>query len=143
MTQEDKMLLFTDLCGRLPYDTVIEVHGEYEDHEKYARIMILETNNINDIFDSEKTVIVYLRPISSMTEEEIDKLFNILHIDKNGKDEDWIKINDDLGIKFFFPTGKWIENIIEAYDYLNSIHIDYRGLIAKKLAFEAPDDIYN
>ena len=142
MSEEDKMLLFTDLCGRLPYDTVIEVHGEYEDHEKYARIMTLETNNINDIFDPEKTVIVYLRPISSMTEEEIDKLFNILHIDKNGKDEDWIKINDDLGIKFFFPTGKWIENIIEVYDYLNSIHVDYRGLIAKKLAFEAPDDIY-
>ena len=27
-------------------------------------------------------------------------------------------------------------------DYLNSIHIDYRGLIEKGLALEAPDDMY-
>ena len=76
----------------------------------------------------------YLRPISSMTEEEIDKLFDILKIDKASNDNDWIKINDALGIKFFFPTGKWIEDVALAYDYLNSIHIDYRGLIEKGLA---------
>ena len=81
----------------------------------------------------------YLRPVSSMTDEEMDKLFDILKIDKEGNDEDWIKINDDLGIKFFFPTGKWVENVIEAYDYLNSIHINYRDL---DLALEAPKDMY-
>ena len=30
----------------------------------------------------------------------------------------------------------------EAYDYLNSIHIDYRGLIGKGLAIEAPEGMY-
>jgi hypothetical protein len=85
---------------------------------------------------------IYLRPISSMTEDEMDKLFDVLHIDKDGNDEDWIKINDVLGIKFFFPTGKWVENVAEAYDYLNSIHVDYRGLIEKGLALEAPEGMY-
>jgi hypothetical protein len=77
-----------------------------------------------------------------MTEEEMDMLFDILKIDKDGNDEDWIKINDDTGIKFFFPTGKWIENVAEAYDYLYSIHIDFRGLIHKGLALEAPAEMY-
>jgi hypothetical protein len=30
-----------------------------------------------------------------------------------------------------------------SYDYLNSIHVDYRGLIEKGLALEAPEDMYN
>jgi len=81
----------------------------------------------------------YLRSVSSMTDKEMCKLFDILKIDKDGNDEDWIKINDALGIEFFFPTGRWVEDVIEAYDYLNSIHINYRGL---KLALEAPKDMY-
>lgn len=31
---------------------------------------------------------------------------------------------------------------LESYDYLNSIHIDYRGLIEKGLALEAPKGMY-
>lgn len=81
----------------------------------------------------------YLRPVSSMTDEEMNKMFDILHIDRDGNDEDWIKINDDIGIIFFFPTGKFIEDVAEVYDYLNSIHINYRGL---ELALEAPKDMY-
>ena len=70
-----------------------------------------------------------------MTEKEMDTLFEILHIDENSEEVDWIKINDDLGIKFFFPSGRWIENVAEAYNYLNSINIDYLGLINKDLAY--------
>lgn len=153
MIQEDKdLLLLKDLCARLSHK--VKVHCEWnlfqgdrcsEDGEivsiniysksihfkrNCGRIIEIPFNRI----DGE--VLPYLRPISSMTEEEMDKLFDILHIDKDGKDEDWIKINDDLGIKFFFPTGKWIENVADAYDYLYSIHIDFRGLITKGLAIE-------
>jgi hypothetical protein len=82
----------------------------------------------------------YLRPVSDMSSEEICTLFKILEIDIDGKDEDWIKVNDCLGIEFFFPTGKFIEDVAKAYDYLNSIHINYRGL---ELALEAPKNMYN
>ena len=81
----------------------------------------------------------YLRPISDMSLEEIYKLFDILKIDKEGKEDDWIKVNDELGIEFFFPTGKFIEDVVEAYDYLNSIHINYRGL---RLALDPPKNMY-
>lgn len=82
----------------------------------------------------------FLRPVSSMIDKEVDKLFDILKIDKDGNDEDWIKINDALGIKFIFSTGKWAEDVIEAYDYLNSIHINYRLL--DNLVLEAPEGMY-
>lgn len=137
MTQEDKELLLKDLCARLPYHVRVKVwlkdgtteEGFYDFEHNYEDVMkdFFFYNKLNDLKP-------YLRPISSMTEEEMDMLFDILHIDKDGKDEDWIKINDVYGIKFFFPTGKWVEDVADAYDYLNSIHIDYRGLISKGLA---------
>lgn len=140
MTQEDKELLLKDICARLTYELKVNVHvigSSYnEDRDLKPEIAVSLLGN-DDI-----CIKPYLRPISSMTDEEMDKLFDILHIDKNGNDEDWIKINDDLGIKFFFPTGKWIENVAESYDYLNSIHIDYRGLINKGLALVAPEWMY-
>lgn len=151
MTEKDKKLLMNDLYARLQYGVKMKA---YEPLYGYDITVIPHSLLDLDCFDCHtedfkyeqsfglENITPYLRPISSMTEEETDMLFNILHIDKDGKDDDWIKINDE-GIKFFFPTGKWIENVIEAYDYLNSIHIDYRGLIAKKLVLEAPEGIYN
>ena len=139
MKQEDKELLLKDLCARLPYGVKLKVGNDalsldmfYFDEGLYKTIEKVITSGNK----------MYLHPISSMTETEMDKLFDILHIDKDGNGEDWIKINDVLGIKFFFPTGKWVENVIEAYDYLNSIHIDYRGLIPMGLALEAPKGMY-
>lgn len=135
MTQEEKQLLLKDLCARLPYGVKVDVNFYYATKE-------LSYDLLQDFITDEKSIRPYLRSISSMTESEMDKLFDILHIDKKGKDEDWIKINDDLGIKFFFPTGKWVENVAEAYDYLNSIYIDYRGLIPIGLALEAKEGMY-
>ena len=146
MTPEEKKLLFKVLCEGLPYGLKCWIPNGS------GVIAVLKGIVGNRCYfdDNPRTgesplvdhIKPYLRPISSMIEEEMDKLFDILNIDKDGNDEDWIKINDVLGIKFFFPTGKWIENVIEAYDYLNSIHIDYRGLIPMGLALEAPKGMY-
>ena len=150
MTEEDKKLLLTDLCARMQYGVKLKA----ENDSLYGSITVIPHSLLDlDCFDchtedfkyeqlySLENITPYLRPISSMTDKEMDMLFNILNIDVD-EDEDWIKINDDLGIKFFFPSGKWIENVIEVYDYLNSIHIDYRELIKKGLALEAPENMY-
>jgi len=156
MTQEEKKLLLKDLSARLPYGVICygvtkdtDEDGNYIDegvtdilyelHSYKCCYGLVGLMNECDI----ESIKPYLRPISSMTDEEMDILFDILQVDKDGKDEDWIKINDVCGIKFFFPTGKWIENVAEAYDYLYSIHIDFRGLIRKGLAIEAPEGMYN
>ena len=139
MTQEEKKLLFKDLCARLPYNVVIRCTDNDTDYKCFLTTDILNELLHNIEYYDYKP---YLRTMSSMTKSEIDRLFDVLHIDKNGNDDDWIKINDALGIKFFFPTGKWVEDVAEAYDYLNSIHIDYRVLIEKSLALEAPEGMY-
>ena len=154
MEKISRELLIKEVSSRLPYGIKVQVLGW--DEEKGEVEVPLKVYSINtdgyisfeyNHYSVEAVHVedyrLYLRPISTMTEEEMDILFDILRIDKDGNDEDWIKINDDTGIKFFFPTGKWIENVAEAYDYLYSIHIDFRGLIHKGLALEAPKNMYN
>ena len=144
MTQEEKDLLIKDLSARVFYGVKVNIERDYPNNpqvvERVAKDgeIIVDGIRAYDIYYYKP----YLRPMSSMTDSEIDKLFDILHIDKDGNDEDWIKINDAVGIKFFFPTEKWVENVAEAYDYLNSIYIDYRGLIPKGLALKAKEGMY-
>lgn len=137
LNKKDKELLITDLCARIPHGVMVQ-----EKREQCAvSIPILDCGVFYILAHPDK-VRPYLRPISAMTDKEMDKLFDILHVNKEGNGEDWIKINDATGIKFFLPTGRWAEELAEAYRYLDSIHIDYRGLIPKKLAVEAPEDMY-
>jgi hypothetical protein len=141
MIQEDKNLLLKDLCARLPYGFKYQVIYDNRTPQPVENVILDDDFTLFDSWQIHE-IKPYLRLVSSMTDEEMDKLFDILHVDKDGNDEDWIKINDALGIKFFFPTGKWVENVAEAYDYLNSIHIDYRGLVPKGLALVAPEGMY-
>ena len=115
MTQEDRELLLKDLCGRLPYG----VKGVIT-YDKSNTTFTVEgiDNNVLHLSDTEECYVEdfkpYLRSMSSMTEEENKKL-----------DEIWLK-----------------HTIEEGADYLNSIHLDYRGLIEKGLALEAPEGMY-
>lgn len=133
--KEYKDLLVKDLYARLPHGVMVHLVDD-----GFATVARLDRPTMDFIEDWE--IKPYLRPVASMTEAEMDKLFDILHIDKDGKDDDWIKINDDLGIKFFLPTGRWMEEMDFALDYLRSIHIDIYNFIGKKMALEAPEGMY-
>jgi hypothetical protein len=130
MTQKDIELLLVDLCSRLPYGVKVAI--EYSEG-KYTHIYDLREIDNDTTSELRQQVTIwnygiyssvisyplidcrpYLRPMSSMTEEENKKL-----------DEIWLK-----------------HTIKEGADYLNSIHVDYRGLIPKGLAIEAPDGMY-
>ena len=144
MSQDEKELLLKDLCARLPY----EMYCSCQEGDRWLTINFIADNTVHiEEYPQPKYAIEdvrpYLRPVSSMTEEEMDRLFEILDIDKNGEDDDWIKINDCTGIKFFLPTGRWTEEMDNALGYLRSIHIDIHGLIGKGLALEAPEGMYN
>ena len=117
MTQEEKQLLLIDLFARLPYGVKCLVNFK---GTKYTMTLKIGSPNSFDnwVFYNEKYSICsndfkpYLRPMSSMTEEENKKL-----------DEIWLK-----------------QTIKEGADYLNSIHVDYRGLIEKGLAIEVTEN---
>ena len=129
MTQEEKQLLLTDLCARLPYGII--VHTWYNECIDIKCIGIdLYTNAINlDIpNDDDAKVYIdnvkpYLRPMSSMTEEE--KLHYIV-----------------LGDIKRYINPQYAYLISEQLNYLNAHHFDYRGLIEKGLALYAPEGMY-
>ena len=125
MTQEDRQLLLKDLCARLPYGVKFKADNEECIREiHYIRdedVYIREYSNLPYWID---TIKPYLRPISSMTGAEVLEYIGL-------KEE--IVASDD--ITYSFET-------YESIDWLNAHHFDYRGLIEKGLAFEAPKDMY-
>ena len=116
MIQEDKHLLLKDLCARLPYG----VKFHYTKHPQsnidqdcdetaigYYCNLIVSANDKEFCVDRCK---LYLRPMSSMTEEE-RKDFRKFQLDNS--------------------------NI--TYDWLNAHHFDFRNLIGRGLAIDCTD----
>ena len=115
MNNEEKELLLKDICGRLPYGV------KYQDRIE-GGIHILSLGTIHHY----ERFIPYLCPMSSMTEEERTEYFLLKHRD-NDRDDNIILADEASAI----------------IDWLNAHHLDYRGLIEKGLALEAPKDMYN
>lgn len=126
MNQEEKNLLFKDLCARLPYNVICQV--EFKENGKYnSKVMLLSgiftdeayfTTKGGSIYSNEYKP--YLFPLSSMTEEEWEdyqkiRMMDWVHGDINGT---------------FINAGLIV-------DWLNAHHFDYRGLIEKGLAIDA------
>ena len=140
MTQEERQLLLIDISARLPYGVHVHFCNTNID-EKLTEISLGET--ITQIRHNGKgnqdLILPYLRPMSSLTEEENKTIDNISNKNKGfEEDEDgWIRC-DSIHTKW----GVWPDGCAKLLDYLNSIHIDYRGLIEKGLALEAPENMY-
>ena len=152
MTQEEKQLLLADICARLPYKTFAQWHHRALNEFRNVKIMKISTygKNIDDYYinvlcqpepgvDYEASIVdikPYLRPIDSMTEEEFLEYHNIKYNKVTYRDN-WKRI--DIG-KF---QNVGIIPIEEYLDWLNEHHFDYRGLIKKGLAWEAPEGMYD
>ena len=141
MTQEEKQLLLVDLCGRLPYGVMVRVEGEkYFNETKEPYITNLSLNNYILDYD-DVTIIPYLRPMSSMTEEELkelnEKYGNIAYffIQEPPYYHGLQAQHEDIG-------SIEISEFSEIYDWLNAHHFDYRGLIERGLALEASEGMY-
>lgn len=125
MTKEEKELVLKDLCARLPYGIHVEISWEYSKTDVYTSLEYYEFPNIDsllNIFWDEKCISIkpYLRPMSSMTEEE----------------------KEDYNSKFEGRDFSW-EVYYGSTDWLNKHHFDHRGLIEMWLALKAPEDLYN
>ena len=128
MTQEDKELLLKDLCARLRYIprceskmvcggqvVGIEITGDNNARIEIALSGALSTKHIFvPLHSMIKHHRLYLRPMSSMTEDE----------------------------EVEYESIKGWKNEWELVDWLNAHHFDYRGLIEKGLALKAPEGMY-
>lgn len=123
MTLKEKELLLQDLCSRLPYGVKVR----YSSYKEFITCKLHSINPIYKIVDlwSKKAcfnsvhiskIKPYLFPLSSMTEEQKLELTTI---------------------KTYVSLNKNKEYLL--FDWLNTYHFDYRGLIPMGLAIDATD----
>lgn len=122
MTNKDKqlLLLLKDLCVRLPYGVIVA----YKSQKSEGQIK-LGYGNIGYVAELGRGWWIdckpYLRPMSSMTEEEENELAKIA------------------------VMGGYNDTVFNSFvvtDWLNKKMFDYRGLIEKGLALEATEGMY-
>jgi hypothetical protein len=120
MTQEEKQLLLVDLCARFPYG--VKVQHQRQDYLDEIQTIEhisrqygeIETESVLGFVDDFKP---YLRSMSSMTDVE----------------------------KYIFDAmtrGYTIHQQATLFDWLNAHHFDFRNLVERGLAIEAPKGMY-
>lgn len=130
--EEEEELLIKDLGGRLSCGVIIQVYFEdisadgYFDEELWSLELDGESARVNDRWI--ENIKPYLRPMSSMTQEEKYTYRHMLGATLNSEGE---------SIMFVY-----VEDFPMVIDWLNAHHFDYRGLIEKGLALEAPENMY-
>lgn len=131
MTQEDKQLLLKDLCARLPYSIFVKIR------KPFGCVMSVEKKEFtaHDLLEfmqnPDMQVFPYLRSMSNMTNEE-KREYNKLLNDCEEQDPVDYNITTLVDAMLFFVI-----------DWLNAHHFDYRDLIFKGLALEAPEGMYS
>ena len=132
MTQEEKQLLLQDLCARLPYDcnvTIAEggIDGLQWNNATLNSYLLYQIEEEDGL----EYIKPYLRPMSSMTEEEEKEFEKIFELELKAIEA---------------PEGHTVVSAASStfeIDFYNKHHFDYRGLIKLGLALEAPKGMYN
>ena len=119
MTQVEKQLLVKDLCARFPYGVICRLSVKGADVSITEE---LKTGGLEHFINGTMDVKPYLRPMSSMTEEErheYNKAFTKVLLMR-------------YRASSHYPVTDW----------LLAHHFDFRELIEKGLALEAPEKMY-
>lgn len=144
MTKEEKQILIKDLCARLPYGVKV-TDGL---HTITLKVRIDTAPATLAQFMQSENLRYYLRPMSSMTEEERKQLAC-----KIGAEEIELQTEFKYFSAKYFYCGEYdnngneclyfsVEMYIKAIEWFLENHFDYRGLIEKGLALEAPEGMY-
>ena len=160
MEQEEKDLLLQDLCARLPYGLKVKC-GNTVTKEICELVGInaeISSVSIRDrwakyYLENVVSIKPYLHPMSSMTDEEIKDLEKYTHHSftynpgdveiRNIQYQAYDGISFDPFVKATFNMPVSSCSCVRLIKWLNSHHFDYRGLIEKGLALEAPEGMYN
>ena len=118
MTQEDKSILLKDICARIPYGLFCQTD------DGKGKLISVECSFGDDL----------------------------VYVDFGYTEAKEYDLNDGGSVKpYFRPMSsmtekekKEEENTVMMFlqDFYNARHLDYRGLIEKGLALEAPDGMY-
>ena len=162
MTTEEKQLLVKDICARIPFGLKCTTkanswQGAYQIRGCLDGKIFLDCHEYNEGDDEwlVQNIVPYLRPIQSMTDEEMedyarykfssDEIWEIVDFKRTGKG--FINVNcknrNDTSAQWTFQVNQKspLENH-KGIDWLNAHHFDYRGLIKMGLAKKAIEGIY-
>ena len=142
MAQKDKELLLKDLCARLPYNVKVKVEcGDIP----YAPTILskLDIKRKVALFNFEVRIEnckPYLRPMSSMTEEEKNELTEMTITSPNLETAAVL-----FRERYYEEEPQWrndwaICSLPKVLNWLNAHHFDYRGLIEKGLAIAVTEE---
>lgn len=140
MTNEQKQLLLKDLCVRLPYGINVAVFDKTLGFwGKYAYRMdgvSVENDGIDIWLEkgnfSIEIIKPYLRPMSSMTDEERKEYESFIFTQHH----EW----DGHGTSTQYVETDDVERYVT---WLNKNHFDWRGLIPMGIALEAKEGMYD
>ena len=132
MTPKEKQLLLQDLCARIPHRTFVCLNPGAYNKPEICALTGVHGEQIHLDVDTDpfriNNIKPYLRSMSSMTEEE-KKEFQACHC--------IYELHPD-----FQPMMCNLANELNMFDWLLAHHFDFRGLIDKGLALEAPAGMY-
>lgn len=140
--QEEKQLLLKDICARLPNGVICVTTSIYYDDndneigQAQGRLVSINRHGATFVDDRDNTTFEadfeddgqigfkpYLRPMSSMTDEEVEKYNDLVN---------------ELSEYNCLP----VQSASKMINWLNTHRFDYRGLIPMGLALEAPENMY-
>ena len=168
MIREEKILVIKDLCGRLPFHVKVAIdfkgylemlpddeNLQYPYRKNLKFILDRDNKTIEDISKEPNILYAYpcaerfqilrgytyeldygipiefikpyLRPLSSMTNEE---------------QKEFVQFHCVTLCPVVIDEMLTLDNESNMFDWLNSHHFDYRGLIEKGLALEVPEGMY-
>ena len=127
MTKEEKDLVMKDLCSRLPYGVYVQI----VDRVGFTHTLVELNPEVIQKMWSYKSIKPYLRPISSMPEEEREFL-NKMALENSLK-----CIEEEDPQKVFLLR---IKHDAEELAYLYEHHYDVNGLIPSGHAIEVTED---
>ena len=134
MSEKNKQLLTKDICERMPYGVKCTTKangwpGVYPVCGFIGNKVILDCPKEvegDDIW-LVQNIVPYLRPMSSMTEEE---------------QKEFVQFHCVTLCPVVIDEMLTLGNERDMFDWLNARHFDHRGLIEMGLALEAPEGIY-
>ena len=150
MNEQEKELLIKDLCERLPYGVICYApdneYGEtgvlysLDPFEKYDPNTYIQypRGNVLTLFISD--IKPYLRPLSSMTDNEKEELKLAFHCDYADDECMEYTVGGSVDTDVF---SVYYADCVKLKSWLDSKMLDYRGLIPKGLALEAKEGMYN
>ena len=138
LSDSEKQLMFSEMCARLPYGLMMNVvkHPNFDSKLElvFTKNGVMKCNTVTVAHLDLDEVRPYLRPLTTMTDDEAKEFDNI--------SESISIVNYQQVTPSHYDCMIKIADMKKVQDWFAKKHFDTAGLIEKGLAVEAPEKMY-